>query len=439
MTQQGRSESTATPQTSPTADGTATRAQILEALRTFGTELLLLVTPRGGLVAVAGVNPMGHVDREQLGRHIGEYLHPDDLPRVFDVIERARATAGFEESITVRARHADGSWRVLRATVIDSQRHPVLRGRLTGAVLRVRDVTDQVDTGAIPAVVPTAVAGDRFLSLAEALPLGILSADARGQVVFCNEAAEQILNLPAENLMGSGWERTIQADDLPEVLNAAGQVVRTGVSQQVVFRVQTGLFVRWASARFVPLAADGVRTGWIATIDDITDRRRAESELAHQATHDPLTGLPNRTLLEDRLHQACARLRRGTHSVLVLFVDLDGFKEINDTYGHRAGDEVLIEVGRRLRQVLRDIDTIARLGGDEFVAVCEDLDPDGVKAVVARVSESFEVPMLVDGHRLRVGGSVGVALTGDPDVDVGELLARADQAMYRVKRERRNA
>src|SRR5262249_19522605 len=154
-------------------------------------------------------------------------------------------------------------------------------------------------------------------------------------------------NLAADELRGRGWEDAIHPDDQLEVLAATEQVLAFGLPAQAVFRVHTAMFARWAHAKFVPLGRPGDPAGWIATIDDITDRRRAESQLAHQATHDPLTKLPNRVLLEDRLRQACARLRRGADSVSVLFIDLDGFKTINDTLGHQAGDRVLIEVAQR--------------------------------------------------------------------------------------------
>jgi diguanylate cyclase (GGDEF)-like protein/PAS domain S-box-containing protein len=272
--------------------------------------------------------------------------------------------------------------------------------------------------------------------LAEALPLGILSADARGNVVFCNEAAQQIFNLPADHLMRRRWEKAVHGEDRSDVASAAGAVVRTGVPHQVTFRVETGLFLRWAHAKFVPLGAVDQPTGWIATIEDITDRRRTESRLAHQATHDPLTGLPNRMLLEDRLHQALGRLRRDSEAVTVLFVDLDRFKEVNDDLGHAAGDEVLVEVARRLISVVRDVDTVARLGGDEFVVLCENLPVGDEQIVVGRVHAALEVPQLVRGRQVVVGASVGVART-DATSARSDLITLADRDMYRVKAERR--
>ncbi len=421
----------------PRADPPPTREEVQVALHSFGTELLLLVSPRGELLSATGTNPLGFgTETDEVGRHIAEYLHPDDLPKVFDVIERARVTAGFEDSITVRARHVDGNWRLLEATVSDSQRHPLLRDDSRGAVIRVRDMTD------VPGSRPRnnwrqLGEADRFLSLAEALPSGILSADARGHVVFSNDAAQQLFDLSADKLRGRGWEHRVHPDDLTEVRGATEMVVRGGGPQEVTFRVQTGLFLRWASAKFVPLLSAVVHTGWIATLDDVTERQRTESELAHRATHDALTGLPNRTLLEDRLHQACARIRRTGVSVATLFVDLDDFKTINDTHGHQAGDQVLCEVARRAQACVRDTDTVSRLHGDEFVLLCEGLTPTEVAGVEGRLVEAFGEPMSVGTTRLVVGASIGVAMTDDPDIEFAELLARADQAMYRVKRTHR--
>ncbi len=395
-------------------------------LHTYSSEFVLVVSPKGEVVAGSQDALLGY-SLDRLGSHVGEYLHPDDLPQLFQVLERARATVGYRDRVRLRARHADGSWRLLDVGLLP----PPEDGPFVGnGILRIRDITDEAAwTDQTPGEEQ-----DRFLSLAESLPLGILSADARGWVVFCNEAAQQIFNLSSDQLMGHGWERLVDPDDLPDVEAALASVVRLALPQQVMFRIETGLFGRWALAKFVPLGGPDQVTGWIATVDDVTDRRRAETELTHQATHDGLTGLPNRMLLEDRLQQACGRLRRERDAVAVMFIDLDGFKSVNDNYGHTVGDQVLVEVANRLRQILRSVDTVARLGGDEFVVFCEGLPEDDVHEVVRRIHDAVSVPLMVDGEAVRIGASIGVEITRDETVTFDELLARADQAMYREKR-----
>ena len=166
------------------------------------------------------------------------------------------------------------------------------------------------------------------------------------------------------------------------------------------------------------------------------EERLAEQQarLEHQALHDPLTGLANRVLLLDRIEHALESAARRPSGVAVLFMDLDYFKSVNDVSGHSAGDQLLLEVARRLQRAVRPNDTIGRLGGDEFVALCEDLAdplPDGV-AVARRVAELFEVPFLVCGREILVAASIGVAPANEGDT-AQRLLDRADLAMYRAK------
>ena len=401
--------------------------EIRTALSRYRTEYILLLTPEGEIVTSAEGITLGYGD-DTFSRAMADRVHPDDLSMVLETVQRARNETGLHETIHARGRRADDSWGTFEVTVIDASDNLAV----PGVVLRVRDISEAVERHA---GVPT-LGTDRFQSLAASLPLGLLSADENGWVVFSNQAVQQIFNLPANELMGRGWTDAVHPDDQLEVLAAAEQVLTYRLPAQVVFRVHTAMFARWAHAKFVPLGSSEHTSGWIATIDDITDRRRAESRLAHQATHDPLTKLPNRVLLEDRLRQACARLRRGTDSVSVLFIDLDGFKAINDTLGHRAGDRVLIEVAQRVRRVVRDVDTVARFAGDEFVVVCESIKENEIGYVVRRIGRAVDQILVIDGHELHVGASVGVATTSDPEIRLEDLLALADQDMYRHKRER---
>jgi diguanylate cyclase (GGDEF)-like protein/PAS domain S-box-containing protein len=166
------------------------------------------------------------------------------------------------------------------------------------------------------------------------------------------------------------------------------------------------------------------------TLATASARLRDEQRVRHEAVHDPLTGLANRTLLRDRLGHALARSQREGGATAVLFIDLDNFKQVNDVHGHAAGDTVLVEIGRRLKTAVRPGDTIARLGGDEFVAVCEDVDEESALAVGRRLGDAIGAPVTAGGREHRLSASIGVALGAvEPDA----LLANADAAGYRAK------
>ena len=162
--------------------------------------------------------------------------------------------------------------------------------------------------------------------------------------------------------------------------------------------------------------------------------RETVGELEHQALYDPLTDLPNRSLLHDRLAVAVAAGKRHQHPVAMLLLDLDRFKEINDTFGHHHGDLLLAQVAERLRPLLREADTLARLGGDEFAIVLPHADADAAKLVAERVRKALREPFMLEGTRALVGASVGIALYPDHGDRGGSLLRLADVAMYRAKR-----
>ncbi len=192
---------------------------------------------------------------------------------------------------------------------------------------------------------------------------------------------------------------------------------------------------RWFLLRITPLAWP--TPGAVVSHVNITRRKTAEQTLAHEAAHDPLTGLANRHLFTARLTaaltQRSGRPVRG--DVGVLYLDLDGFKQVNDTYGHDAGDELLLTSAHRLRAQVRPHDTVARLGGDEFAVTAPRVTADGLAALAARIADGLAEPQLIHGHPIRVTASVGthLAAPGDP---AGDALRHADQAMYTVKRAR---
>ena len=176
--------------------------------------------------------------------------------------------------------------------------------------------------------------------------------------------------------------------------------------------------------------ADG---GWVSVHEDITDRRRAEAQIAHMARHDVLTNLPNRILLREHLEQAIARMRRG-EGFAVLCLDLDRFKNVNDTLGHPIGDTLLKAVAGRLRHCVGDGDTVARLGGDEFAIVQVGIErPEDSSALATRILERVSEPYEIEGNHVVVGTSIGIALAPSDGTDPDQLLKNADMALYLAK------
>ncbi|MDQ3680512.1 MAG: GGDEF domain-containing protein [Actinomycetota bacterium] len=233
------------------------------------------------------------------------------------------------------------------------------------------------------------------------------------------QACEQAANLGSE-------QAAAVADAVRSVL--AGSRRRFHVDYQCA----AGDDELWFTFRASALAVEG--GGALITHDDITSRKRVEIQLVHQALHDGLTGLPNRTLFLDRLSVAMARMGRSAATVAVLFLDLDNLKEVNDSLGHEVGDQVLVAVANRLRAVLRPGDTAARHGGDEFTILCEGLasENDAV-AIAERVNAAVRLPFTLTDVEISLTASIGMALAAGNRSRPESLIGDADTAMYRAK------
>ena len=197
--------------------------------------------------------------------------------------------------------------------------------------------------------------------------------------------------------------------------------------------------MRWCSVSGKPVFEDGVFTGYRGTGSDITERKLTEQRIEFLAYHDPLTGLPNRVLLEDRLEQTIAQAERSHHGLALVFMDLDNFKKINDSLGHATGDALLKEVAARLKRCVRDTDTISRQGGDEFVLVLGGLHgAEGSLPVLTKIMETLQEPFVCEGNELSTSASMGVALYPQDGNCFDILRKKADMAMYRAKEAGRN-
>jgi len=249
---------------------------------------------------------------------------------------------------------------------------------------------------------------------------------------------------PPEMRTMEGWETLILQDDAEKVRYKKNKCLSGDVQgYSVEYRVaDRNREVRWILERGRVVLRDGEgRPLRIAgTHSDVTERRRLEDQIRYQATHDYLTGLPNRYLFSDRLSQAIAQARRKDRKVALLFIDLDNFKVVNDTYGHDVGDDLLRDAAVRMEQVFREMDTVCRLGGDEFTVILpEPGDRSGVEKIAERLLEAFKIPFSVSSHTIMLEISVGISIFPDDGLDIEMLLKKADLAMYRTKEDGKSA
>jgi diguanylate cyclase (GGDEF)-like protein/PAS domain S-box-containing protein len=277
----------------------------------------------------------------------------------------------------------------------------------------------------------------RFRAVFDQAAVGVAQSDLDGRWVLANERLVELYGYRREELCDMRFVDITHPDDLKLDVAEYGRL-RTGEIPSYTLEKR---FIRkdgstlWAEMT-VSLVRDdaGEPQYTMAFVSDIGARKQAEDAIRHQALHDPLTDLPNRSLLEDRLNQALALTKRTDKPAALFVVDLNGFKEINDTYGHEIGDRVVQEVSSRLKSGLRSSDTVARLGGDEFAIVLPETDSAGSLRAVTKLINQFEVPIEVQGIRVHVSASVGIALFPDHAADGDELLRHADVAMYAAKR-----
>lgn len=407
------------------------------------TEQAIIGTDDRGRITVVNVGAermLGYAAADVLGRDVVVFHDHDE------VVARA-AELGTEPGIEVfvsvarRSRHETRQWTYVHA---DGHRLQVeltttarrdADGRITGYIGVATDITERVvaeqrlaDSEALFRLAfdtaPTAM-----------LMVGLVGGDL-GRVLRANDAGALLVGVPATGLVGRTvmqhvhpGERGAARGRLRDVL--AGRAAEVRFEQRLVRADGT---VRWGA-----LTASVVRPGagapyLLLLVEDVTERRVAEERLSHLATHDGLTGLANRALLRERLEEAVVAAGRGEGAAGLLFVDLDGFKAVNDGHGHAAGDEVLRRVAARLEHVVAGLGTAARLGGDEFAVVVPSAGAAQLHDLADRVLAAVRRPVrLPDGATTAVGASIGLRRTHG-GVDAEELLGGADAAMYEAKR-----
>ncbi len=274
---------------------------------------------------------------------------------------------------------------------------------------------------------------------------GLWDWDMNSGKVFYSERWKSMLGFSDEDLSGhiDEWSTLVHPDDKQRVLDAVQDHLSGKThefEQEYRVRCKDGRW-KWILARgmAMPSAPGSGDMRMIGTNVDITERKEAEAQIEYLAFYDPLTGLANRKLLTDRIQLAQAVASRNLHYAALLFIDLDGFKAVNDLWGHSTGDQMLMQVAQRMKRCVRSSDTIARLGGDEFVLLAQNLgeerdDAAHEAALIAdKIFDTFVAPFSMNGHEFHCGASLGIALFRDDPVSLDGLLGQADSAMYLAK------
>jgi len=276
-----------------------------------------------------------------------------------------------------------------------------------------------------------------FRYMVDAAPDGVVCLDGEGRIVLVNPMIETIFGYVPEELLGQGLELL-----LPDRRRQSSQEHRAEghARQSHAMGAAVGLTGRRKNGDVFPVdvgiggPGGGVEDYCVAFIRDITERTQHEEHFLHQATHDELTGLPNRFMFQDCIRQAIAGAKHNDNRIAVLMLDLDNFKTVNDSFGDAFGDDLLVEIARRLKELLGEADTLARLGGDEFGILLSNLDHFGEAVQVAqKILLNLTVPCRVGSQLLIVGGSLGLSFFPDDASDGAMLLRRADVAMYQAK------
>jgi diguanylate cyclase (GGDEF)-like protein/PAS domain S-box-containing protein len=368
---------------------------------------------------------LGYTQDELLPKTFQDITHPDDLNADLDHVNRL--LAGEIDTYTMEKRylHKAGEpiWARLTVTLI---RKP--DGRPDYFVSVVEDI------GASKRLEQQLRQHALFFETSEQ---GVVILDAERRIVDANAAFERITEYGLDEIRGQSILGLLSSDrhDAFFFRQMWQSVRQEGHWQGEIWNRRKGgdVYLEWLSIHTVK-DVQGRMQAYIGAHTDISRMQHVQSEMERLAHYDALTGLPNRLLLMSRLAHAIDRVKRGGMGA-VLFLDLDGFKQVNDTLGHPVGDELLQAVGKRLKARLRDMDTLARLGGDEFIIVLEDAaTPDSVAMLAGELLQQLRMPFkLSRSRKILISGSLGIALFPQDGREAAQLIARADRALYEAK------
>ena len=372
---------------------------------------------------------LGYPERELLGKTFQEITHPDDLEADLGHLKRVLAGDIRTYQMEKRYLHKDGHvvWTLLSVSVVhDEEDEPLY------FVSQIQDVSDRKKFE--KRIIESE---QRFRSLVQYSSDIITILGADGTVLYVSPAVQRVTGYNPEEQVGTNAFGSVHPDDTERALNTFAEVLkRPGLHPPLEFRVphKDGSW-RYLEHVVNNLLDDPAVRGVVVNSWDVTERKALVEQLSYQAFHDLLTGLPNRALFMNRLEHTLTRAKRRGSMVAVLFTDLDNFKVINDSLGHKAGDQLLIAVAERLKTCLRPEDTAARLGGDEFTILVEDVAGVGEAVQIAeRIADILRPPFALEEQEVFATVSTGIALNSTAQEQPADLLRYADLAMYRAKR-----
>jgi diguanylate cyclase (GGDEF)-like protein/PAS domain S-box-containing protein len=402
-------------------------AEMFATWASFDDEPLLVVNDVGPALQIewanrASAQMFGYAESELVGAPLVRLLRSPFAPGPADQEPDARTLVDTRRAVrrSVSLERRDGSRvRVALSSLPVSGRHWVLRLAPEADLVRVAE--------------DLRASHERFQALAGQAPIAIFSSESGLRLGYVNDRFCEMHGESAERLLGTEWLSFLHGDDVEEAVTALSAVL-TGTPTEMPLRlVRRDGQLRHVLARIVPVRASGREAGFIGTLEDVTERRAWEATLEHQATHDPLTGLPNRRLLMGALDRHLRDRRRNGSKVALIFLDLDEFKLVNDSLGHEAGDLLLVDVANRLGLAVRQDDLVARFGGDEFAVLCPGIrDEDHAAELAQRLLDAVTGPAIVGRAEVNVGASIGVVVAGSHREAEG-VLRDADVAMYQAK------
>jgi len=369
---------------------------------------------------------LGYSKEELMGMNNRQYTDQENAKRLFQAFSKAYRTGEPGSVCDHEIIRKNGTQRYVEASFSlkrDSSGHPIgFRGI-------VRDITERKQFERI-----LQQERETFFSILQKEPYGALLINTDETFLYVNPEFTAITGYTIKDVpTGREWFRKAYPD--PEYRHKIIAVWKEDIiPRKGVDRVWS-VVCKNGEVKEIEFKLTFLDDGRvIVMLSDVTERKRTEEELAYKATHDLLTGLPNRMLFKDRFSVAMAQAQRFQKKLAVIFLDLDRFKEVNDTLGHDAGDGLLCAAGNRLIDLVRKTDTVARMGGDEFLLLLPNIERvEDVIAIAQKVLEGFRQPFIVGGHEVSISTSIGIAIYPDDGTDVDTLVSRADKAMYHAK------